>query len=97
MAETTSGPASSVQDFPVQAASDADPPTNNEARRAALSHALLQILTEGRDQAEDSESSVSNFSDAEFRDRLADFIEMSNKEINELKDRVSRLEALIKQ
>ena len=58
-----------------------------------MSQALLQALTEGG--AEDSQSSIGNFSDSEFREQLADFIEMSNNDINDLRARVSRLEAFI--
>ena len=71
----------------------ADLPPGSEARRIALSQALLQALTEGG--AEDSQSSVGNRSDPEFREQLADFIEIANNDINDLKERVSRLEALI--
>ncbi|OLP78553.1 hypothetical protein AK812_SmicGene41269 [Symbiodinium microadriaticum] len=52
-------------------------------------------LTEAEERTEDSQSRVSSLSDPEFRDQLADFIEMSNKDINDLKERVSRLEAPI--
>ena len=94
MAEFPSDTASSTQGTSTQPASYADLPPGSEARRIALSQALLQVLTEAGEQAEDSQGSVGNLSDSEFRDQLADFIEMSNRDINNLKERVSRLEAL---
>ena len=93
MAETPSDTAGSTQGTSTQPTSYADLPPGSEARRIALSQALLQALTEGG--AEDSQSSVGNLSDSEFREQLVDFIEMANNDINDLKERVSRLEALI--
>ena len=93
MAETPSVTAGSTQETSTQPTSYADLPPGSEARRIALSQALLQALTEGG--AEDSQSSVGNLSDSELREQLADFIEMANNDINDLKERVSRLEALI--
>ena len=75
------------------AASFDDLPYGSEARRIALSQALLQALTDA--SAEDSQSSIGCFSDAEFREQLADFIELTNTELNTLKERIARLEALL--
>ena len=85
--------AGSTQGSSTQPTSYAGLPPGSEARRIALSQALLQALTEGG--AEDSQSSIGNLSDSEFREQLADFIEMTNNDINDLRERVSRLEALI--
>ena len=85
--------AGSTQGSSTQPTSYADLPLGSDARRIALSQALLQALTEGG--AEDSQSSTGNLSDSEFREQLADFIEMANNDINDLRARVSRLEALI--
>ena len=95
MAANSSDTSSSTQGTSTQHTSYTDLPPGSEARRIALSQALLQALTEAEEHTEDSRSRVSSLSDPEFRDRLADFIEMSNKDINDLKERVSRLEALI--
>ena len=99
MAENPSDTSCSTQGTSTQHASDTDlpPGSDSEARRIALSQALLQALTERGEHTEDSQSSVSSLSNSEFRDQLADFIEISNKDINDLKERVSRLEALISQ
>ena len=97
MAENPSDTSCSTQGTSTQHASDTDLPPGSEARRIALSQALLQALTERGERTEDSQSSVSSLSNSEFRDQLADFIEISNKDINDLKERVSRLEALISQ
>ena len=95
MADNPSDASSSTQGSSTQHAFYADLPPGSEARRIALSQALLQALTEAEEHTEDSQSRISSLSDPEFRDQLADFIEMSNRDINDLKARVSRLEALI--
>ena len=95
MAQNPSDASCSTQGTSTQHASDTDLPPGSEARRIALNQALLQALTEAEERTEDSQSRVSSLSDPEFRDQLADFIEMSNKDINDLKERVSRLEAPI--
>ena len=93
MAQTPSGTTGSTPASSMPATSYADLPPGSEARRIALSQALLQALTEGG--AEDSQSSIGCFSDSEFREQLADFIELTNNDLNTLKERISRLEALI--
>ena len=93
MAETPSATAGSTQGSSTQPTFYADLPPGSEARRIALSQALLQALTEGG--AEDSQSSIGSFLDSEFREQLADFIEMANNDIKDLRARVSHLEALI--
>ena len=93
MALNPSGPTGSTTTSSMPATSFAELPYGSEARHTALSQALLQALTEG--SAEDSQSSIGCFSDAEFREQLADFIELTNNELNTLKERIARLEALI--
>ena len=93
MTETPLGTTGSTPASSTLLTSYADLPPGSEARRIALSQALLQALTEGG--AEDSQSSIGCLSDSEFREQLADFIEMANNDINDLRERVSRLEALI--
>ena len=93
MAQTPSGTTGATPASSTPATSYADLPPGSEARRIALSQALLQALTEG--SAEDSQSSIGCFSDSEFREQLADFIELTNNDLNTLKERIARLEALI--
>ena len=97
MAENAPDASSSTQGTSSQHDSYTALPPGSEARRIALSQALLQALTEEGEHTDDSQSQVSSLSNSEFRERLADFIEMSNKDINDLKERVSRLEALLNQ
>ena len=93
MALNPSGPTGSTTTSSMPATSFAELPYGSATRRTALSQALLQALTEG--SAEDSQNSIGCFSDAEFREQLADFIELTNNELNTLKERIARLEALI--
>ena len=62
-----------------------------DERRAALTQALLEVLTEHREHASESGSEVSTFSDWTFRERLAQFIEQTTREIDSLKLGLSTL------
>ena len=71
------------------------PTTAAEARRAALTQALLEVLTERRAHSSDTESEISTFSDWAFRAQLTEYIEQTNRELATLKERFTRLEAFL--
>lgn len=77
------------------AASPTAPPTDPVQRREATSQALLQILTKGNTASTSHSSSPTSSSlTSDFRELLADFIEICNHEIAQLQHRVAALEFL---
>ena len=73
------------------------PTTAADARREALTQALLEVLTERRAHSSDTESEISTFSDWAFcAAQLAEYIEQTNRELDTLKECITRLEALLR-
>ena len=73
-------------------------PESPNARREAITRALLEILG-GEDSAGEADNSSSRspstpsaLRDSTFRDMLADFIEKTTQDINNLQQRVRELE-----
>ena len=73
-------------------------PESPTARREAITRALLEILA-GEDSAGEADDSTSRspsipsaLRDPAFRDMLADFIEITTRDLNNLQQRVQELE-----
>ena len=86
--------------FPSMAAPTSEGSADNSSSiadegRAALTQALLEVLTEHREHTSESGSEVSTFSDWTFRQQLAELHEQTNHEIGLLKALIQRLESFL--
>ena len=69
-------------------------PTDPQQRREAIAQALLQILVENQSASNPSPPASSLYLSNDYREMLADFVQICNQEIAALQQGVAALEYL---